>query len=205
MKAIITAAGKNLRFGKYENKCILPLPNGGNLLKHNISKVENLVDEIIIVVSHRTLDDVVKTIGVDNNKIKYIVQDEQHGYPHAIYTGAYKDDDYIVLLGDNYFETSIESLDMRDTSSACLRANINSEDDKDQLFEVIKGFYYGGPLFLTSESIRVLKKHIDKNPVCTTEEMFIMLNIEHVFDYEPWFDIRNIYHYYLLLSYLYTK
>lgn len=84
MKAVILAAGKASRM--HGRQKTLTKIKGKSILKHNIDKLLNIVDEFIFVIGHKG-NEIKKEFGnsYKGKKISYVMQEEQLGTGHALY------------------------------------------------------------------------------------------------------------------------
>ncbi len=85
MKAVILAAGKGTRMKSSKHKTLIKV-GGKSILKHNMDKLLNLVDEFIFIVGYKS-DEIKKEFGNNykGRKITYVVQEQQLGTGHALY------------------------------------------------------------------------------------------------------------------------
>jgi NDP-sugar pyrophosphorylase family protein len=112
-KAIIAAGGRSSRFHGV-NKCLLPL-NGKPILFNIIELCKkNHVEEIAVVVSLDTYQDIIKFLkngeDFDVNICYFIQDDKQYGLPVAIKSAKSflsQDDDVLVVCSDNYFQIDL--------------------------------------------------------------------------------------------------
>lgn len=121
MKAVILAGGKGKRINSVtrgENKCLLKILDK-TIIEYNVDNLSkiNEIDEIIIVVGHKSKD-VIGTIGscYNRKRISYCIQKEQKGLINALEAAKHKivDNDFILILGDefivnNNYSTAIKS------------------------------------------------------------------------------------------------
>lgn len=116
MKGIILAGGTGSRLyplTKVTNKHLLPIGNNP-MIYYPIQKLTEVgVEEILIVTGTEHMGDVVNLLGSGSEfgcRFTYKVQDQAGGIAEALglaenFVG---DDEMIVILGDNIFETSLE-------------------------------------------------------------------------------------------------
>jgi len=85
MKVVILAAGKGTRMQHQKHKTLIEI-NGKSILKHNIDKIINLIDEIIFIIGHKGAE-IKKHFGTNyrGKKITYVIQEQQLGTGHALY------------------------------------------------------------------------------------------------------------------------
>lgn len=107
MKAIILAAGEGTRLRPFSNTKPKPMIKifGKPILEHNIEKIYQSVDEIIIVVKYKK--EVIQNYFQDNykgTKITYQEQNEQKGTWAAIREISLPKTDILVLNGDSIFD-----------------------------------------------------------------------------------------------------
>lgn len=107
MKAIILAAGEGTRLRPFSNTKPKPMIKifGKPILEHNIEKIYQNVDEIIIVVKYKK--EVIQNYFQDNykgTKITYQEQNEQKGTWAAIREISLPKTDILVLNGDSIFD-----------------------------------------------------------------------------------------------------
>ena len=97
------AAGKGVRMESPHPKVLAPL-KGRHMIKHLLDSVEkSLVDPRPIIVVGYEKDLVIKELG---DKYQYVIQEEQLGTGHAVYTAkdACRDAEHIVVIsGDQPF------------------------------------------------------------------------------------------------------
>lgn len=117
MKGIILAGGTGSRLyplTKVTNKHLLPVGNKP-MIYYPIEKLTEVgIEEILVVTGTEHMGDVVSLLGSGKDfgcRFTYKVQDEAGGIAQALglaenFVG---DDSMVVILGDNIFETSLDS------------------------------------------------------------------------------------------------
>jgi glucose-1-phosphate thymidylyltransferase len=117
MKGVILSGGKGSRLSPLTDnypKQLIPIA-GKPVLVHCIEYLQNAgINEIAIIVSDERgflIEKEMRNHAVNAN-IQYIYQDEPRGLAHAVGLARdfTKDDDFIVLLGDNLFDKRLSSL-----------------------------------------------------------------------------------------------
>lgn len=123
MQALMLAAGKGSRLGKYtkdDTKCMLPL-NGKPLIVHTLDKLNKLgIEKLIMVVGYKR-ENVINFLGYKykNIEIEYIVS-EDYATTNNIYSlylakDKLVQDDTILLESDLIFEEEILAKIINDT------------------------------------------------------------------------------------------
>jgi NDP-sugar pyrophosphorylase family protein len=107
MQAVFLAAGRGTRFGKLTEKTPKPMLKikGKNLLEHNILKLPDEIDEIIIIVNYLK-EQIMDFFGseYEGRKIQYVYQEELLGTGHAIcLCQDIIKDKFLVLMGDDIY------------------------------------------------------------------------------------------------------
>lgn len=123
MQALMLAAGKGSRLGKYtkdDTKCMLPL-NGKPLIVHTLDKLNNLgIEKLIMVVGYKR-ENVINFLGhkYKNVEIEYIVSEDYAttNNIYSLYLAKEKlaQDDTILLESDLIFEENILERILKDT------------------------------------------------------------------------------------------
>lgn len=106
MKALILAAGRGSRLGRsteVANKCMMRLFGKPLVLYSLENAVRAGVSEIVMVVGYRA-EAIINAFGIEfrGTRIRYVIQEEQHGLVHAIECAreAIDGDDFMLLLAD---------------------------------------------------------------------------------------------------------
>ncbi|MBD3203604.1 NTP transferase domain-containing protein [Candidatus Woesearchaeota archaeon] len=107
MQAVILAAGKSTRTYPLTKTRPKPLLKAANktIIEHNLSQLDGIVDEAVIVVNYLS-DQIKEKIGdkFENIDIKYIKQKEPLGTGHAVMSAKNMlKDKFIVMNGDDFF------------------------------------------------------------------------------------------------------
>ena len=145
MKGVILSGGKGTRLAPITSsypKQLIPVA-GEPCLIHCIGYLKSAgITEIAIVISKETghlIQEELSTysLGLD---ISFIVQDEPTGLAHAvgITRDFTKDDDFVVLLGDNLFDQSIEPLIETFKKNKADSSILLKEVDRPYQFGVVK-------------------------------------------------------------------
>jgi len=107
MKALVLAGGRGKRLDEIsmqKNKCMIEI-NCKPVIEYSLECASSIddVEEIIIVVGFRA-EEIINTYGTkyNNNRLKYVVQQEQKGLVHAIECcqEILNGSDFMLLLGD---------------------------------------------------------------------------------------------------------
>lgn len=117
MKAVILAAGKGTRMRPLTEdtpKPLLPVA-GKPIIDHNIEKIQDTVEEIIIVAGYE-IDQFRDRYG-DRDKIRIVEQEEALGTADAaLQAGKFVDDKAIIMNGDDIYGESLENLTQKESA-----------------------------------------------------------------------------------------
>lgn len=107
MQVVFMAAGRGSRFGNLTKDIPKPMLeiDGKKLLEHNILKLPQEVDEIIIIVGYLK-EQIMDFFGSEYNgrKIRYVYQKDLLGSGHAIHLCRdILKDKFLVLMGDDIY------------------------------------------------------------------------------------------------------
>lgn len=108
MQAVFLAAGRGTRLRPLTYHVPKPMIRvaGKNLIEHNIDKLPEEVDEIIMVVGYLA-EQIMNHFGSEYNgkKIKYVKQNKLLGTGHALHTcREVLGDRFLVMMGDDVYD-----------------------------------------------------------------------------------------------------
>ncbi len=155
MQAVILAAGKGTRMQPLTFHIPKPMARiaGKNLLEHNMEKLPNKIDEIIIVVSYLK-EQIINHFGsvFQGRKIVYIEQKNMLGTAHALFQCKDKlKSEFIVFMGDDlYGKEDFEKI-------------INSDKPAMLVKKVRSGFTGGKVIFDKNGDLKDIKEGKHKN------------------------------------------
>jgi len=136
MKGIILAGGNGERLKpltSFISKHMIPIGKYP-LIHYSLKKLKNTnIDDVIIVVNKKGIDQTVQYLG-DGSKygldITYKIQEEPKGIAHALYLtkNFVGNDDCVVVLPDNFYESEINIQDFKDGAKVFLTKVNNPYD-----------------------------------------------------------------------------
>lgn len=141
MQAVILAAGLGTRLRPLTYHVPKPMIRvaGKNLIEHNLEKLPQEIDEVILVVNYLK-EQIINHFGdeFEGRKIKYITQSKPLGTGHALHAcQKILDDRFLVLMGDDIYHA--------DDIKKCLQY------ENCMLVQEISGSFSGGRIQLTPE------------------------------------------------------
>ncbi len=177
MQAVILAAGLGTRLRPLTYHVPKPMIRvaGKNLIEHNLDKLPEEVDEIILVVNYLK-EQIINHFGDEfgGRRIKYVEQSKPLGTGHALH--ACKDllgDRFLVLMGDDIYNA--------EDIKRCL------QHKNCMLASEIRGSFSGGRIQLNSEgTLKNIKEGKHKRDISLVNAGFYIIT-------KPFFDYKLFY------------